>query len=31
MAPLPPAMRDTFTFFGFDPARDDDPFDELEG
>ena len=30
-APLPPAMRDTFTFFGFDPARDDDPFAELEG
>ena len=29
-APLPPAMRDTFTFFGFDPARDDDPFAELE-
>jgi 23S rRNA pseudouridine955/2504/2580 synthase len=29
-APLPPAMRDTFTFFGFDPTRDDDPFAELE-
>ena len=30
VAPLPPAMRDTFAFFGFDPARDDDPFAELE-
>jgi hypothetical protein len=25
---LPSAMRDTFAFFGFDPARDDDPFAE---
>jgi 23S rRNA pseudouridine955/2504/2580 synthase len=30
-APLPPAMRDTFAFFGFDPERDDDPFAELQG
>jgi len=29
-APLPPSMRDTFAFFGFDPARDDDPFAKLE-
>jgi 23S rRNA pseudouridine955/2504/2580 synthase len=31
VAPLPPAMRDTFAFFGFDPERDDDPFAELQG
>ena len=30
VAPLPPAMRDTFAFFGFDPSRDDDPFAELD-
>jgi 23S rRNA pseudouridine955/2504/2580 synthase len=30
VAPLPPAMRDTFAFFGFDPERDDDPFTELQ-
>lgn len=30
VAPLPPHMRSTWSFFGFDPERDDDPMAELE-
>ncbi|MSO75973.1 MAG: RluA family pseudouridine synthase [Alphaproteobacteria bacterium] len=29
-APLPPEMAETFRLFGFDAARDDDPFPDLE-